>query len=387
MEHVAKKNKAMRVGTGVLLATLATTWVFSGVLAKYISSDYGIDTARVAKFGVVTSATGNLFGASYAGATDNGIQVWDTNKETVSASGTAGSAPMVVAPGTKNESGMTLSVKGTPEVSTKLTVDRPEGTSGDADNMDYANADIVLNQGAYSVMEKVTPASGQITRENADGYYKLSSRSFAALDANDFDANEVLKSGITTVYKRINLTSETSTDSNYMNGDYKPISWKVGNTACADVAAVDAEVINALTGNNDATNLATKRPNETWGESGNVAQVTWEWAFGNAWAEFDNEMLPNWENTSIRDLEDTVLGQMMVNALGANDQTSNYLIAKGNDLVQYKSVNAGTSTDEAANSIWVAYTGNVAPYFADDNGICACLTVSYGARVTVEQID
>ena len=56
-----KKNILMRIGSTALVLTMITSYIISGTYAKYITSDSASDTARVAKFGVVVTATGSLF--------------------------------------------------------------------------------------------------------------------------------------------------------------------------------------------------------------------------------------------------------------------------------------------------------------------------------------
>jgi len=51
-----KKNRMMRLASGLLVAVLLTTCVISGTFAKYVSEAEGSDIARVAKFDVNTTA-------------------------------------------------------------------------------------------------------------------------------------------------------------------------------------------------------------------------------------------------------------------------------------------------------------------------------------------
>ena len=52
-----KKNKMMRLASGLLVAVLITTSTISGTFAKYVTTADAKDEARVAKFGVVITAT------------------------------------------------------------------------------------------------------------------------------------------------------------------------------------------------------------------------------------------------------------------------------------------------------------------------------------------
>lgn len=110
-----KKNVMMRLAAILLVCVLASTCGISGTYAKYVTSDFAEDSARVAKWGVTVTAAGTLFSKSYkdlpvtsAVDTDGTITVqvvdWNTGNTNV------------VAPGTKNETGMSFVLTGTPEV-------------------------------------------------------------------------------------------------------------------------------------------------------------------------------------------------------------------------------------------------------------------------------
>ena len=47
-----KKNKTMRLASGLLVAVLLTTCAISGTFAKYVSDATNSDTARVAKWSI-----------------------------------------------------------------------------------------------------------------------------------------------------------------------------------------------------------------------------------------------------------------------------------------------------------------------------------------------
>lgn len=96
-----RKNKLMRAAAGLMVATLLTTSIISGTLAKYTTTGNGQDTARVAKFGVAITANGGTFATSYD----------DTVK--------SGTTEKVIAPGTKGEMAK-MALTGTPEVSVRV---------------------------------------------------------------------------------------------------------------------------------------------------------------------------------------------------------------------------------------------------------------------------
>ena len=118
-----KKNKMMRLASSLLVAVLLTSSVISGTFAKYVTSDSAQDSARVAKFGVVVTATGNLFADTYKKAAENTPVLGGSDQASLSVMSEGSLGDNVVAPGTKNTDGFTFTVKGTPEVDVALTVE------------------------------------------------------------------------------------------------------------------------------------------------------------------------------------------------------------------------------------------------------------------------
>lgn len=104
-----KKNIMMRTASGLLIAVLLTTSIISGTLAKYTTSGSSTDTARVAKFGVTVTGTGDAFKTSYA-----------THDTTYTGDVTVSSTDRVVAPGTSGSLGG-FTISGTPEVAVRVT--------------------------------------------------------------------------------------------------------------------------------------------------------------------------------------------------------------------------------------------------------------------------
>ena len=98
-----KKNRSLRVATGLAVAAMLSMCLVSGTFAKYTTSGDSTDTARVAKFGVtVTGADDSMFAKAY----DNTVQ--------------SGDEWNVVAPGTKGQL-TAVALSGTPEVNVKVT--------------------------------------------------------------------------------------------------------------------------------------------------------------------------------------------------------------------------------------------------------------------------
>ena len=106
-----KKNVMMRVASALLVAVLMTTCAISGTFAKYTTTQTGSDSARVAKWGVVITANGEMFTTSEDGAT--------LGAQTVLSAGPVDGIEDVVAPGMKgNLHASTIS--GSPEVAVEV---------------------------------------------------------------------------------------------------------------------------------------------------------------------------------------------------------------------------------------------------------------------------
>lgn len=160
-----KKNKMMRLASGLLVAVLITTSTISGTYAKYVTEASGTDSARVAKWGVEVGVYGSLFENAYTDApveydateTDNQVRVWATE------------ADDLVAPGTESAAtGVKLTIKGQPEVDTLVTA-----------GIDVVS-EVCLPAGTYTDYTEVTSydASGNPVYENtftvpAEGYYPI----------------------------------------------------------------------------------------------------------------------------------------------------------------------------------------------------------------------
>lgn len=115
-----KKNKMMRLASGLLVAVLITTSTISGTFAKYVTADIAEDSARVAKWGVVVTADGTLFGKTYLNATGDTPGADDADPATITVK--SSNDEKVVAPGTKNDTGISASISGKPEVDVRVMV-------------------------------------------------------------------------------------------------------------------------------------------------------------------------------------------------------------------------------------------------------------------------
>lgn len=119
-----KKNRMMRLASGLLVAVLLTTCAISGTFAKYVTRDSGSDFARVAKWGVTVEAESfNLFADTYK--TDDTTATFSGNYSVDSADDED-----VFAPGTKGTFA-DFAITGTPEVAVDVAVVATVEVSGD----------------------------------------------------------------------------------------------------------------------------------------------------------------------------------------------------------------------------------------------------------------
>lgn len=115
------RNRLMKASAFLLVSTMATSCFVGSTFAKYVSEGEGDDSARVAKWGVEVTVTGDGFKTSY-GKDDYKSNV-DGN--TVISSTTE----KVVAPGTKGTFGG-VKISGKPEVAVKVETTATVDLSG-----------------------------------------------------------------------------------------------------------------------------------------------------------------------------------------------------------------------------------------------------------------
>lgn len=137
-----KTNKMMRLASILLVAVMISTCAISGTFAKYVTSDSAKDEARVAKWGIVVEAEGTLFSETYLTGTNTpGDGVVDGDGTVLSVEVGSTDVKNLVAPGTKNDNGITFSITGTAEVDLAIAL-----------KYDAKNEVIFLNAGTYKDM-------------------------------------------------------------------------------------------------------------------------------------------------------------------------------------------------------------------------------------------
>lgn len=167
-----KKNVLMR-SAGLLLALVLVTSCFVGsTFAKYVTSGGGTDEARVAKFGVKVVAAGDVFAKEYDAKDPT---LLDYKGDAIAKS--VVSTDKVVAPGTKKEDALTVSVTGTPEVAVEVKYEahvtftenptKPEGNWKDENGKYYCPLVITVNGTAFNGLDYESSTEFKTAIENA----------------------------------------------------------------------------------------------------------------------------------------------------------------------------------------------------------------------------
>ena len=188
-----KKNWTMRVGVALVALTLITSCFVGGTFAKYTTAGTGTDSARVAKFGVTVTATGNMFADKYDNPGDSATVVSQGGEK-------------VVAPGTKGNMA-SITLLGVPEVDVKVTYEATVELNDhwvDEDGDFYFPLDIFVNKkevelsGATSKEAVISTVANAIN--NYSKTYKagkdlstVGADSFAISWEWDFDGNDDVK--------------------------------------------------------------------------------------------------------------------------------------------------------------------------------------------------
>lgn len=308
-----KKNKAMRTASGLLVATLLTISMVSGTFAKYTSSDEAGDSATVAKWGVIISTSGSLYGEAYGA--DSTAVTYDKTASAQTVRVTAAGSD-IVAPGTKsNGSGLKFTVNGTPEVKTQIDAE-----------ISYQN--IYLTGGDWGVMVK----DSTVTEENfapadADLYTKSDSAYTKTAKGDTFSSTAVyyrLQNAVTVastgyypvVYTGANVTGKTVAD-NSLDAVCKAIgkSLNGADVTFSETNGTQKATVSAKTYDAN-TNLST-----TFADL-NAAALSWAWTY---------------HTDAATDNEDTILGDL-INGLTLTDAS---VVYRASSTASY----ADTTTD------------------------------------------
>lgn len=133
----SKKHWTLRAAGLLFALVLITSCFVGGTFAKYVTSKSASDSARVAKFGVVIEAQDNTaFKTTYA-TDDAGVRVGANSVDT-------STTDSLVAPGTKEDNAVILSITGEPEVAVHVA-------------LSMTGTDVVLKAGTYFDLTTANP--------------------------------------------------------------------------------------------------------------------------------------------------------------------------------------------------------------------------------------
>ena len=178
---------------------MATSHVYSGTLAKYVTSANAEDSARVAGWGVTLSMDGQIFGKNYESYTASS----NAGEIAVSAKGSVDTAKddKIVAPGTKNSTGLTVRIKGKPEVATKL-------------RLQMTGEDVYLGAGVYGVLQEAQ----NVNNDNANQFFVYDDGTAAFEKAASYDGSKVY-------YEMLDAVEMIGKNQTYAS--YYPVCWTI----------------------------------------------------------------------------------------------------------------------------------------------------------------
>ena len=276
-----KKNRMMRLASGLLVAVLATTSMISGTYAKYVTQDGANDVARVAKWGVELQVAGDMYSENYAAGNASTANVAQVGVADATVS-TMASGENLVAPGTKNDNGLKFSLNGQPEVSGTISA-----------TIAYEN--IYLVAGTYGVMVEY----GTVSNETYNSLMSVA----------DVDAGLYTRTIDGTYTKATAWDKDTKyytlEDYVVLGADYYPVEYQLkGTTAynaeyAADVtkdtlAGIAGVVKTGLFGGEDAT-TTTVVDGKTTVTYTNVAEFNPKTDLATTYALSDENIIWKWD--------------------------------------------------------------------------------------------
>ena len=168
-----KKNVMMRLACFLLVAVLISTSAISGTYAKYVTKGEGEDSARVAKWGVTISTTGDMFADSYKNVKTDYEAGEEKAEITVQAEAPGTD---VIAPGTEGTLA-SFAVTGTPEVDVEVTYVADLALSGwEVDSEVYCPIiftinGVVINGADYTDIAALVADVEEAIAKEAKAYY------------------------------------------------------------------------------------------------------------------------------------------------------------------------------------------------------------------------
>jgi hypothetical protein len=277
MSESISRRRFLVAGASVLAVGAAA--LVGGTYARYKTSGYGYDSARVAAFGVTITPSGSLFSKTYLDATGGNYAVDSSSNGTVSVQATASSSSDVVAPGTSSpKDGLQFSFAGTPEVSVRLT-----GAVKDDPGTTFSTSD--ANPTEVYVLAGDYTDSNNHTYHLAQAYYPV-------------------KYTLTRTYCPYDSSAGTYGD----------------KTSKVVVDAQRATEVKKYIEETLPTELGVIAPNTDLSERIGMLTLTWEWPYVDT-AETGDEII---STLTVSDTADTLLGWLAANTSQTAIEKSKY---------------------------------------------------------------
>lgn len=211
------KWKPLRAAAILYVLTALTSYIVCGTYAKYVTSESIADSARAAKWGVTVFAEGRLFGEQYGSPANTVIHNPDGSITVKShhevSLGNGVVTRHVVAPGTKNDTGLVFGLTGKPE--TRVHVD-----------VTIKNQNIALRTGVYYFLYRVKePASSENVDLLLDQYgtlYQADGDGYQSITHENYDPEKQLYH--VNPEERTNLVFlDSPVETTYKNWPYCPV--------------------------------------------------------------------------------------------------------------------------------------------------------------------
>lgn len=153
----SKKHWTLRAAGLLFALVLITSCFVGGTFAKYVTTGYGHESARVAKFGVTMSvANDKAFKQNY---TTDDTPISATISNSVESSGPEN----LVAPGTKGSNFVVLSIKGAPEVAVNVKIEA-SGTDVFLKADDYPDLTTAADRDEFTLAADYYPITYTLTK-------------------------------------------------------------------------------------------------------------------------------------------------------------------------------------------------------------------------------
>jgi hypothetical protein len=244
-----KKNRMMRVASVLLVAVLLTTSAISGTFAKYVTSAAVADSARVAKWGVTVTASGSLF--EYRYSNDGDIEKDENNNDigyTVVCSSTSQD---VVAPGTKNETGLTFTIEGSPEVAVNIDFNITEikdvvlPANSDPGYLDFTTGNDTTDY--FTLADDYYPIVYTLTKSGEASPVASGHMSDIVNYFNNVEGNYTANTNLSSVFGTYNLTWAWAFGDSANNSADTFLGQMVANNIAVTNASTEAGVSIAIT--------------------------------------------------------------------------------------------------------------------------------------------